>query len=879
MGIIHAIIYVCVDRLLAKGKKYMFVSNSDNLGATVDLDLLTYFAKEDVPFMMEVCERTENDKKGGHLALRNSDGRLILRESAQCSKEDEAEFQNINKYKYFNTNNLWLRLDTLKQELNKRGGFIDLPMIKNGKTVDPQQASSTAVFQLETAMGAAIECFEGSKAVVVPRTRFAPVKKCDDLFMLRSDAYVIGDDERPKLAPGRTAAPIVSLDGKFFKLVQDLEANLSGGVPSLVGCDRLKVNGHVVFADGVVFQGNVTVTNPTAEPKVLPAGTYSDTEVNLATAASGYCLGTVMPTAPIAGQKPGTSGLRKKTKMFMGGNYLNNFVQACFDALVASEVPVAGGTLVMSGDGRYFNKEAIQIMIKMAVANGVGEIWVGTGGLLSTPAVSAVIRNRGSGFIPFGGFILSASHNPGGPDEDWGIKYNCENGGPAPEGVTDKISQFTESIGSYKIAKAFPEIDMDAPGVHIVQGVKVCVFDCTEDHTAVLKQQFDFASITRLIQRPDFSFVYDSMNGVNGPYSKRIFVDELGADASCLQNAESMEDFGGPSSAHHGHADPNLTHAVDLVRVMGLTKEGTKLAGVTAASVPSFGAAADGDADRNMILGNQFFVSPSDSVAIISANAQHLPGIAARGGLKACARSMPTSCALDRVAAKRGIPMFETPTGWKFFGNLMDSGTAAFPDGETFTPFICGEESFGTGSDHVREKDGMWAVLAWMQILAARNPDAAAPLVTVEQITSEHWSEFGRNYYARYDYEGVEKEGATALMAHLTAAVGTLAGTTLGEGLVVEEADMFAYTDPVDGSVSKNQGIRVMFHGGSRICFRLSGTGVAGATIRLYLEKYVGPEGSLLDHAFDVVEPLAAVALALSKLTEFTGRTSPTVIT
>merc|ERR1712087_18625 len=453
-----------------------------------------------------------------------------------------------------------------------------------------------------------------------------------------------------------------------------------------------------------------------------------------------------------------------------------------------------------------------------------------------------------------------------------------ENGGPAPEKLTDDIYECTKTITSYKICCDIPNIDMTAPGSYSLgtdaSPFKVEVFDAAEDHVALLRQVFDFSTIKKLFARPDFSFCYDSMNGVQGPYARRIFVDEFGAKYSDVINSDPKEDFGGHSSPSHGHADPNLTHAVELVKAMGLNKMGLPIE--TSQEPPSFGAAADGDADRNMIMGKRFFCSPSDSLAVIVANATCIPYYSK--GIKGCARSMPTSCALDLVAKKLGIPYFEVPTGWKFFGNLMDSGTAAFPKSPKYTPFICGEESFGTGGDHVREKDGMWAVLAWLQILAAKNPDPSKPLVGVADICMEHWKEFGRNYYARYDYEGVEKSAADSMFKAMTEAFSSLKGKKFGE-FTIAKADMFEYNDSVDGSVSKNQGIRFIFEDGSRFVFRLSGTGVAGATIRMYLEKYEPPSGSLDMHAFDVVKPIADIALEVSQLAKFTGRTEPTVIT
>jgi phosphoglucomutase len=591
---------------------------------------------------------------------------------------------------------------------------------------------------------------------------------------------------------------------------------------------------------------------------------------------SGSLAVTTEATSPIEGQKPGTSGLRKKTKVFMQKNYLNNFVQAVFDALKADNVAIEGGTLVVSGDGRFWNKDATQIIIKMAVANGVKTVWVGQDGLLSTPAASAVIRNREGGFVPFGGFILSASHNPGGLDEDFGIKFNCENGGPAPEKVTETMFSITKSIKEYKICKGFPDIDISTPGSYVVDGkVRVEVFSCTDDHTQSLSKVFDFDAIKELINRKDFSFVYDSMNGVQGPNAKRILCDELGADPSSLMNAVPKEDFGGKNSPSHGHADPNLTYAVELVAKMGTNKVGEKVG--SESGVPEFGAAADGDADRNMILGKQWFVSPSDSLAIIAANASCIPFF--KGGLKGCARSMPTSGALDLVAKKKKIPVFVTPTGWKFFGNLMDSGDEKyFPSKESYVPFLCGEESFGTGSNHVREKDGMWAVLAWLQILASKNKDASKKFVSVEEITKAHWKEYGRNYYCRYDYEGVDAGKANEMMDGLKAQCAELKGKEM-KGMKVATAENFAYKDPVDDSVSENQGINIIFTDGSRIVFRLSGTGSAGATIRLYLEKYEKASGDLNGSQFEVVKPLAELALEISNLPKLTGRDSPTVIT
>ncbi|CAE7193981.1 unnamed protein product [Symbiodinium necroappetens] len=433
--------------------------------------------------------------------------------------------------------------------------------------------------------------------------------------------------------------------------------------------------------------------------------------------------------------------------------------------------------------------------------------------------------------------------------------------------------EWTGKIKEYKSVDGLPTLDLTKPAIYKLADKVVEVFDCVEDHLKLLKQCFDFASIKRLITRPDFTIVYDSMSGVQGPYAKRIIEEELGAAPGSCTNAAPKPDFGGPESAWHGHADPNLTYAVELVATMGLNKEGQKIS--SSKPIPSFGAAADGDADRNMILSSQFFISPSDSLAMIVDNADLIPQF--RAGLKGCARSMPTSGALDLVAKAKGIECFEVPTGWKFFGNLMDSGTQYFPDKQTYTPFICGEESFGTGADHVREKDGMWAVLAWLQILAKKT-EQAGKLVSVEDVANEHWKTYGRNYYARYDYEGVDKAKAEQMMKMMSDKSGQLVGKTFGN-MKIKINDVFEYNDPVDGSVSKNQGVRFIFEDGSRIIFRLSGTGVAGATVRLYLEKYTPPTGNLGMHQFDVVKPLADVALQLSSLKSYTGRDKPTVIT
>jgi phosphoglucomutase len=865
-----------LDALLADGYKYMFVSNSDNLGATLDLKILTHFATTDAPFMMECCERTENDKKGGHLAVRNSDNQLILRESAMCAEEDEDAFQDVTKHRFFNTNNLWIRLDKLKEIIDKFGGFIPLPMIKNSKTVDPKDDSSQKVVQLETAMGAAIECFSGASAIVVPRTRFAPVKKCDDLLLLRSDAYMINSDYIPMLNPlcgGK--APVISLDSKKYKLVGKLEEATLGGIPSLVHCQRLKIKGVVRMSKKTSFVGDVSIVNNSDESKFVPVGKVKDATIDLTDAPGlGPLKPSVVSTSAIKGQEPGTSGLRKKTKVFMGENYLNNFVQAAFDAVKASGTDVSEGSLVIGGDGRYFNTEAIQTIIKMGIANGVKRFWIGKDGLLSTPGVSTIIRERGPVWQKaFGAFILTASHNPGGPDEDFGIKYNCENGGPAPDKLTAAMYANTTTIKEYKICKDFPNIDISNIGCNTVKSedgsteVTIEVIDTTAESVKLLKTIFDFGAIKNLLDRPDFTMVYDSMHGVNGPYAKAIFVDELGQDESVCVNAVPKDDFNG------GHADPNLTYAKELVATMGLDKKGNKI-DVGDAKIPSFGAAADGDGDRNMILGTQFFVTPSDSLAIIAAYADVIPFFKSQGGLKGVARSMPTSGAVDLVAKDLNFDLFETPTGWKYFGNLMDS--KALYGGKDYTPFICGEESFGTGSNHVREKDGIWAVLAWLSILAAENADPTKPLVTVEDIVIKHWTKYGRNYYCRWDFEGVEKVGANAMMDKMRAETAANTGKVVGK-YTIATADDFTYVDPVDGSVAKKQGIRFLMSDGSRIVFRLSGTAGSGATVRMYIEQYE-PENISMPVA-DALKDLIAVALELCDIKTFCGTETPTVIT
>lgn len=539
----------------------------------------------------------------------------------------------------------------------------------------------------------------------------------------------------------------------------------------------------------------------------------------------------IVSTKPFSGQKPGTSGLRKKVPVFAQENYAQNFIQSIFDSLEG----FAGKTLVIGGDGRYFNREVIQIAIKMAAANGFGKVMVGQGGILSTPAASNVIRK----YKAFGGIVLSASHNPGGPNEDFGIKYNIGNGGPAPEKITDAIYARTQVIDTYKIADV-TDIDLDAIGTQNVAGMEVEVIDPVSDYAELMESLFDFAAIRAMIASGT-RVVMDSMGAVTGPYAKEIIENRLGAPEGAVRNGVPLPDFGGH------HPDPNLVHAKELYD------------DVMSAEGPDFGAASDGDGDRNMIVGKGMFVTPSDSLAIIAANATCARGYAK--GIAGIARSMPTSAAADRVAEKLGVGMYETPTGWKFFGNLLDAGEAT----------VCGEESFGTGSDHVREKDGLWAVLFWLNIMAARGESVA-------DIVRKHWAEYGRNYYSRHDYEEVDTDVANELMSHLRDSLGKLPGQRFGD-LEVEAADDFAYTDPVDGSVSKNQGIRILFKGGSRVVFRLSGTGTSGATLRVYVERYE-PDASR--HGIETQEALADLIAAADHFGEIkkrTGRDAPTVIT
>ncbi|CAH0141236.1 Phosphoglucomutase [Massilia sp. Bi118] len=536
-------------------------------------------------------------------------------------------------------------------------------------------------------------------------------------------------------------------------------------------------------------------------------------------------------TTPFAGQRPGTSGLRKKVTEFQQPGYLENFVEAIFLTLG----DCSGRTLVLGGDGRFYNRTAVQAILRMAAAHKVARVLVGRGGILSTPAVSCVIRKHGA----FGGIVLSASHNPGGPDGDFGIKYNIENGGPAPEKITEAIHAHTQTLSEYRISDAGP-VDLDQPGTTQLEEMAVEVIDPVADYAELMARLFDFDAIRALFGR-GFTMRFDGMSAVSGPYAKAIIEGMLGAPAGTVINDEPLEDFGGH------HPDPNPVNAAELVALMN------------GPDAPEFGAASDGDGDRNMIVGRNLAVAPSDSLAIIAANATMAPGY--RAGIKGIARSMPTSQAADRVAEALGISCFETPTGWKYFGNLLDADLAT----------LCGEESYGTGSNHIREKDGLWAVLFWLNLIAASGK-------SVNQLVQEHWARFGRNYYSRHDYEAVDAASADKMMVDLRLKLSSLAGRTFGE-FRVAQADDFVYTDPVDHSVASKQGIRIIMSDGSRIVLRLSGTGTEGATVRVYLERY---EADPSRHNLDTQEalaPLIVIAEQVSELKQRTGRQEPSVIT
>ena len=540
----------------------------------------------------------------------------------------------------------------------------------------------------------------------------------------------------------------------------------------------------------------------------------------------------IVKSQPFQEQKPGTSGLRKSVSIFQQQHYLENFVQAIFDSLPSIE----GARIALGGDGRYHNSAAIQTIIKMASANGVAELIVGLNGILSTPAASHIIRK----YALDGGLVLSASHNPGGPNGDFGIKYNIQNGGPAPEALTNQIYQRTKTINQYKIISDF-SADLSNPGVYDADNMRITVINTVDDYLELLEGIFDFDLINEYLLENELTIAFDAMHAVTGPYATALFKKLPAKLDNVLMNAIPLEDFGG------GHPDPSLSHAHDLAEL------------VMSAGNPVFGGASDGDGDRNMVLGEDCFVSPSDSLAILAANAEQIP--AYRQGLAGVARSMPTSCAVDRVARKLNIPCYETPTGWKFFGNLLDAGKITF----------CGEESFGTSSDHVREKDGLWAVMFWLNLIAARKQ-------SVKEIVHDHWQKFGRNAYLRHDYEAIESDDAQALMKALINKLPNLIGTTIANSKVIN-ADEFTYHDPVDQSVSEHQGVRILLKNESRMIFRLSGTGTQGATLRVYLEALVDNPEQYHQSNAELVKTLATASVELAEIERHTGRTSPSVIT
>lgn len=540
----------------------------------------------------------------------------------------------------------------------------------------------------------------------------------------------------------------------------------------------------------------------------------------------------IVSCVPYNDQKPGTSGLRKSVKQFQKQDYLQTFVQAIFNTLPERE----GSTLILGGDGRYFNREAIQVILRMAAANGIGKILVGKAGILSTPAASHLIRKHQA----LGGIILSASHNPGGPEGDFGIKFNISNGGPAPESLTEAIYENAKALEEYRITSIKP-IPVDKIGTYELYNMQIEVIDSVADYMALMEELFDFDKISQLLRSENFSMRFDAMHAVTGPYAHAILEDRLGAPQGTVMHGTPLANFGG------GHPDPNQAHAKELMALLYSSKN------------IAFGAASDGDGDRNMILGNHFFVTPSDSLAILAANAHLVPGY--KAGIAGIARSMPTSQAPDRVAAKLGLTCFETPTGWKFFGNLLDAGRIT----------LCGEESFGTSSNHIREKDGLWAVLFWLNLLAVKQDSVA-------NIVRQHWAEYGRNYYSRHDYEAIPTAAANTLMEHLRQQFDQLPGKML-HGKIIKAADDFRYVDPVDGSTSAQQGIRILFADDSRLIFRLSGTGTQGATLRVYLEQY---ESDVQKHEQDpqvALADLINIANDLAKITEFTGREVADVIT
>jgi phosphoglucomutase len=540
----------------------------------------------------------------------------------------------------------------------------------------------------------------------------------------------------------------------------------------------------------------------------------------------------VIATQAFDNQRPGTSGLRKKVVEFKQTHYLENFVQAIFNAIGDCQ----GKTLVVGGDGRYYNRHAVQVIVRMAAANGFAKLLVGQGGILSTPAASCVIRK----YQACGGIVLSASHNPGGPDEDFGIKFNGANGGPAPEKVTEEIFAFTKSLTEYRTCD-HADIDLDSLGSVKVLDTTVDIIDAVSDYAELMESIFDFDKMRSLLSNRRFKMCFDAMHAVTGPYAIEILEKRLGAPEGTVMNGVPSEDFGG------GHPDPNLVHAHDLVERMNGTEP------------MAFGAASDGDGDRNMVLGSGFYINPCDSLALILANAHLIPGY--KNGVSGVARSMPTGRAVDRVAAALDIPCYETPTGWKFFGNLMDAGKIT----------LCGEESFGTGSDHVREKDGLWAVLFWLNIIAERNQPART-------IVRDHWTQYGRDYFTRHDFEGVDAGRAAEMIDALRAKLPDLAGQSFA-GLTVESADDYHYVDPVDGSESGKQGIRIYTTDGGRIVMRLSGTGTSGATLRVYFDRYQPDPALLGQDPQKALAGLIEAVHAIAGIEQYTGRVRPDVIT
>ncbi|GKY94585.1 hypothetical protein MPSEU_000424100 [Mayamaea pseudoterrestris] len=596
-----------------------------------------------------------------------------------------------------------------------------------------------------------------------------------------------------------------------------------------------------------------------------------------------------IPTKPIAGMKPGTSGLRKKVEVWQGidesnTHYLENFIQSLLDTASDKNGGKVPETMIVAGDGRYYNNEAIQIICRMLAGNGVKNVWVPQGGIMSTPAVSAAIRARKGGSAD-GAIVLTASHNPGGPGEDFGIKYNLAFGQPAGEDFTDDVYERSLRIRSFKTIQGTQEIAVDLNATigtmyTLTPSSTVFIIDPFEEYVAVLKSCFDFEKLREFVKRPGFSILFDGMHGAGGPFARRVLVDDLGLPGSCLLRCNPLPDFG------KIHPDPNLTYAALLVKKMGLLPDGSADPEVDLSSLPTLGAANDGDGDRNLIAGAGCFVTPSDSLAIICDNWEAIPHFTKAGGPKGVARSMPSSAALDVVAKARNIPCFSTPTGWKYFGNLMSSKEMF--DQTDYTPFLCGEESFGTGSDHIREKDGLWAALAWMSILMKANENTLhnAPLVSVRDIVSTHWATYGRHYYCRYDYEGVESTAAIRLVELIRSRFITPDAALARDdssGITLITSEEFSYTDPVDGSVATNQGIILEFQypngDPARVVIRLSGTGSAGATIRMYLERFEDDVAKQGEAAPVALESLANRALSLIKLEELTGRIAPTVIT